>query len=98
MKKGDLSREQAIDQVGLDAVNNVERKNCAPTNRVGYNGEHQGDDLTEWRASVTCKDNAGNDATLEVYYYTTNADDKVIADCDGDGSSIDWDIQGYEIV
>ena len=95
--KGSLTREQAIETVGADAVNRVDREGCEPTNRVGYNGACQGDDLTEWSASVSCKDKDGNECVLLAYYYTDNDDDQAIGDADGDGSAIDWEIAGYEI-
>lgn len=95
--KGNLTREQAIALVGEDAVCSVERKNCQPTNRVGYNGSCQGDDLCEWSASVGCS-NADNDqVTLTAYYYTTNEQDRAIGEADGDGSVIDWTIHGYDV-
>lgn len=95
--KGTLTREQAIETVGLDAVKKVDDKNCEPTNRVGYNGACQGDDLTEWSAGVGCEDNDGYDCTLVAYYYTTNEEDQAIADA-GDACAIDWEIAGYEVV
>lgn len=92
MEKGNLTREQAISEVGEAAVKAVEAKNCEPTNRVGYNGACQGDDFCEWSASVRV-----GDAVLTAYYYTTNAEDEAMAAQDGDGSAIDWEIAGYEI-
>ena len=89
-----LNREQAIKIVGLDAIKRVEAENCEPTNRVGYNGACQGDELTEWSASA--QDKNGN--MLIAYYYTSNEDDQLMADCDGDGSLINWTVSGYEII
>lgn len=97
MTKGNLSREQAVEIVGEAAVNAVESKNCEPTNRVGYNGACQGDTECEWSASVSCKDETGLDVTLTAYYYTTNEQDQLMAECDGDGSVIDWEINGYVV-
>ena len=91
MQKGNLTRDEAIAIVGLAAVQAVEAKNCEPTGRVGYNGECQGDDLCEWSASVSV-----DDGVLIAYYYTSNSDDQAMAD--GDGSDVDWVINGYEIV
>lgn len=88
-----ITRAEAIAAVGIEAVERVERVNCEPTNRVGYNGACQGNALTEWSAAVTVRDD-----TLIAYYYTTNDDDAAMAAADGDGSVIDWDIAGYEIV
>ena len=97
MQKGNMTREQALAAVSAQAVDAVERKNCEPTGRVGYNGACQGDALCEWSASVRCKDKDGNDCTLAAYYYTTNEQDEVMAANSGDGSYIDWEIAGYEI-
>lgn len=97
MQKGNLIREQAVAIVGESAVSKVESKNCEPTNRVGYNGSSQGDNLCEWSASVSCEDSDGDDCTLVAYYYTTNEQDDVMAET-GDGSAINWEIEGFEIV
>jgi hypothetical protein len=93
MKKGNLSREQAIKAAGLAAVRRVESENCEPTNRVGYNGNYQGDSESEWSASVAF----GDGRTLLAYYYISNDQEQEIADHDGDGGAIDWEIAGYEI-
>ena len=42
-------------------------------------------------------DIGGNDVTLTAYYYTTNGQDAVMAET-GDGSSIVWEIEGFEVV
>jgi len=97
MTKGNLSREQAVEIVGEAAVDAVERKNCEPTGRVGYNGACQGNEECEWSASVACNDGDGLDVTLTAYYYTTNEQDQLMAECDGDGSVIDWEINGFSI-
>lgn len=96
--KGGLTREQAIRWVGRDAVDAVAREICEPTNRVGYNGSCQGDDLTEWSASVACTNIHGDNVTLIMYYYTT-ADDEAYAAKTDDWGGIDWDERaaGYEI-
>lgn len=92
-----MNKEQAIEIVGIDAIEALEAENCEPTNRVGYRGLAGGDQLTEWAASVTCKDKDGNDCCVTAYYYTSNDEDKAIADADGDGSAIVWEIDRYEI-
>lgn len=97
-KNGNLTREQAMAIVGAKAVEKVERENCEPTNRVGYNGSCQNDDLTEWSASVSCQDQDGNDVTLVAYYYTDDADEKLVEEVGGDWGAIDWEINGYEII
>lgn len=98
MQKGKLTREQAVEMVGEANVDRVESENCEPTNRMGYNGTCQGDDLCEWSASVKVVDKDGDDCRLVAYYYTTNEQDKAMADADGDGSAITWEIAGFEIV
>jgi len=97
MQKGSMTKDQVVKIVGLQAVEEVERENCEPTNRVGYNGVTQGDSLTEWSAMVSCKDNDGDEVYLVAYYYTTNEQDEIIAET-GDGGSISWEIDGYEVV
>ena len=96
--KGNLTREEAVEIVGENAVTKVERINCEPTGRVGYNGMSQGDDLCEWCASTTVVDDDGEVRSLRVYYYTTNEEDETMAEAEADGSVIDWEICGYEVV
>ena len=96
MQKGNLTRAQAVEQVGAIAVDAVDATNCEPTGRVGYNGAAQENSLTEWSASVACEGSDGCDCTLVAYYYTSNDDDAAMAES-GDGSAITWTIRGYEI-
>ena len=98
MTKGNLTREQAVAIIGEAVVDAAERKNCEPTGRVGYNGACQSDDLCEWSASASGADKDGTACSVVVYYYTTNEDDETMAANDGDGSAIDWEISGYEVV
>lgn len=97
MQKGNLNREQAAAVVGEKLVDALERKNCEPTSRVGYNGACHGDDLCEWTASIIGEDTDGNEVVLTAYYYTTNEQDQIMADNSDDGSCIDWTIKGFEI-
>ena len=93
MKKGTLTREQAIEIVGVDAVAKVDQENCEFTNRVGYNGSTQGDDEVEFSASVRAEDKNGNDVSLIAYYYQdAKAVDKNELDC------LPWEIRGYEVI
>lgn len=94
-KKGNLTREQAIAIVGINAVNAAEAKGCDPTNRVGYNGAYQGDDLIEWRASAIAIDDYGHDCVVSVYYYTSQEEIDAAGD---DLSNVDWEIHGYEVI
>lgn len=70
-------RDQAIAHIGLAHVEAVDRLNCEPTNRAGFNGSCQGDDSIEWSASLPLELD-GIPVTLTVYYYT-DAEDEVIA-------------------
>ena len=92
--KGTLTREQAVAIVGEAAVNKAEATNCEPTNRVGYNGAIQGDDLIEWSGSALAEDKDGTACTVTAYYYTTQ--EKIDAAGD-DLSNVDWTIAGYEV-
>jgi len=93
MKKGTLTRNQVIGIVGLKAVEKVESLNCEPTNRVGYNGSCQNNDLIEWASTVELDDGT----KLTVYYYTDIADEAIVEANGGDWGSIDWVISGYQI-
>jgi hypothetical protein len=95
-RRGYLNREQAIARVGERAVCDVEQWQPEPTGRVGYNGKRHGDSLCEWSASVDCDDTAP-DLMLMAYYYTTNEQDELISNADGDGSVINWEIAGYTV-
>jgi len=92
-----ITREEAIELAGMETVEILDRENCEPTGLVGYNGACQGDDLTQWTASVKFEQD-GQQYTLVAYYYTTNAQDDIMAANDGDGASIDWVIDAYMIV
>lgn len=95
MQKGNLSREQAIAIVGAASVDAVDAKGCEPTNRVGYNGACQGDDLIEWAAGVSAEDKNGESCTLVAYYYTSQEEIDAAGD---DLSNVDWVVAGYEVV
>ena len=81
--KGNLTREQAIEIVGADAVKSVEARNCDFTNRVMDDG------MVEFAASVVTEE-----GVLTAYYYQTQA---AVDAADG-LDSLDWEIEGYEIV
>lgn len=81
--KGNLTREQAVAQVGEEAVAQVERENCDFTNRVRDNG------WVEFSASVTV-----GDKTLVTYYYQTQE----AIDAAGELDQLDWEIEGFEVV
>jgi len=89
-----MTRAEAVALVGEKAVDQVESKNCEPTNRVGFNGACQGDSSTEWSASVPCS--VGEDeGHLIAVYYTTPEQDEAMGAAGGDGSAINWTIDHY---
>lgn len=94
MEKGTLSRQQVIEIAGLSVVKKVEYVNCKPTNRVGYNGACQGDELIEWASSTPFVDVNGIPSTLVAYYYTTQEE---IDESRDDLGSLYWEIFGYEV-
>ena len=96
MRKGALTRDQAIEAVGVAAVEAVERENCEPTNRGGYNGRCNGDGVIEWAAAVACEDRDGDACLLRAYYYTDDDDETLAEEAGWD--SIEWEIAGYEVV
>ena len=81
--KGNLTRAQAIEAAGEDAVKAVESKNCDFTNRVMDDGQ------VEFAASVTT-----SEGVLTAYYYQSQA---AVDAADG-LDALDWEIEGYEIV
>ena len=84
----EMTREEAIKQFGEETVQIVECMCCEPTNTVGLNGECLGDEYTEWTA-----EHQG----LRVYYYTSNEQDRIMAEHE-DASLIDWEIDSYESI
>jgi hypothetical protein len=91
MKKGNLTREQAIQQAGIDVVKAVEAKNCDFTNRV----QTDGDTAVEFSASVSFidLDPAVLTRTLTAYYYH----DADAVEAAGELDQLCWVIEGYEI-
>ncbi len=84
MQKGNLTREQAINLVGIAAVMAVEAKNCDFTNRVMDDGG-----VVEFAASVVT-----SEGVLTAYYYTSQEEIDAAGE---DLSDVDWEIYGYEI-
>lgn len=99
MRSNLLTRDQAINDVGLEAVEAVEAECCEPTCAVGYNGICQGDALTEWSAAHHLTDDDGINVTIRAYYYT-DSDDEALSEETGTwiGDIVDWTVAGYEIV
>jgi hypothetical protein len=94
MRHGNLTRQQAIEIAGEEIVNKLDYVNCEPTSRL----QTDGDDSTEYSASIRfdSKDDTYT-KTLIAYYYTTPEQETKLAENDGDGSCINWEINGYEI-
>lgn len=88
--KGNLTREQAVAQVGETAVISAESANCEPTGRL----QTDGDDRVEFSASVRCDDASGDDVVLTVYYYPTQEELDLAGD---DLGNVKWGIEGYEV-
>jgi hypothetical protein len=82
MNTYNLSRAQAVELAGLEAVESVERENCEPTSRLLP--DHMVD-ITEWAASVKCL--AG---TLSIYYMTNGSDEMIADNNGGDWGEIPW--------
>jgi hypothetical protein len=93
MRKSSLTREQAIERCGIDAVKKVESENCDFTNRVDVDLDLEG--VIEFSASVEARDlKDDNLCVLTAYYY---ADKDQVENCDGDLGSVDWEIHTYTI-
>lgn len=93
MRHGNLTREQAIKQAGIDAVEAIEKENCDFTNRVDQ--ELDFEDVVEFSSSIEFIDAEGINRTLTMYYYP---DAEQINSYDGDFGKVDWDcVEGFEI-
>ncbi len=94
MRKGNLTREEAVAMVGEEAVAKVESEDCDFTNRM----QTDGDTGVEFSASVRCKDQNGDDCVLIAYYYQ---EQEALDDLEEAGNDdlglLDWEIEGYEV-
>ena len=90
MKKGDMTREEAIKAAGLDVVEKLDRANCDYTNRV----QTDGDPAVEFAATVSYTDVDGDTLHLIAYYYQDEDDLDGVEDL----GSLNWEIHGYEII
>jgi len=88
MRHGKMTRDEAIAIVGVDVINKLDATNCEPTSRL----QCDGDDSTEYSAYIRV-----GDVTVVAYYYTTPEQERIMAEHEGDGSYINWEIEGYEI-
>ena len=89
MKKGTLSREEAIELAGIGAVKKVELLNCEPTSRA----QTDGDNDIEYAASI--KLDSGD--ILTAYYYMDGDWYESLEDSERAEELYDWEINGYEI-
>lgn len=84
-----MTREQAIDLVGLATVEKVEAMNCEMTNRAIDDG------TVEFRAETDAgEDENGYSRTLEAYYYQD--DNEEFKACE-DLSNLEWSINHYAV-
>lgn len=90
MKHGTISRKEAIEIVGLEMVEKVDKENCDFTNRI----QTDGDTSVEFSSSVQGEDLNGDDCTLVAYYYQDQDD---IDEAGDDLGNLDWEVEGYEI-
>lgn len=87
--KGTMTREQAIQAVGVELVDKLDAANCDFTGRV----QTDGDDSVEFAASVeTCDEEYGR-MTLTAYYYQSPQALEGVEDL----SSLNWTVAGYEL-
>jgi hypothetical protein len=93
MKKGQYTYNQVVNLYGEDFIDRLYLQDCSPTNRVGYNGQCQGNDYCEWASTLKHP----NGDIVVAYYYIDNASEVLIADA-GDLSVILWIVYGYDIV
>jgi hypothetical protein len=87
--KGTYTRATLIHNVGLAAVEQLERMDFDFTNRV----QHDGDSRVEFAASMRCLDIEGSPVEITAYYYQE-------ADALDDAANfpdLDWTIHGYDI-
>ena len=90
MRHGKLSREEAINLAGSEAVKKVEALSCQPTSRC----QTDGDNDIEYSASVSLPDGD----TLVAYYYMDGDWYEALPD-DVDAEDLcDWEIHGFEIM
>jgi len=90
MRKGILTREEAIRVAGSDVVSRLDSENCDFSNRV----QTDGDTAVEFSASVEFVDEDGTECCLIAYYYQEQDDLDGVEDL----SLLDWDIEGYEVI
>lgn len=91
MRHGKLSREQVVALFGEEVISKLDAEPCEPTSRL----QTDGDDSIEYSATARVKH---EDYTcVTAYYYITPEQNQIMFNHDGDGSAIDWEIEGYDI-
>jgi hypothetical protein len=98
-----MTRDKAIEMVGLGNVMAAESDNCEPTSRL-YDHE---DGEIEWAGSAKVDYNGLSvdqvrnlplgGCTLRAIYYTDAGDAKAVEDNGGDWGGINWTVHHYEI-
>lgn len=89
--KGNLTREQAVAISTEATVRRLEAAECDFTNRL----MDDNDDRVEFSAHISFVDDDGQVSTMLAYYYPTQ---KELDDAGDDLGSVDWVIEGYEVV
>ena len=84
-----MTREEAIETVGLELVEQAERENCECTCRVTDGTEWNG--YTEFSASSDLNENMDR---VVVYYYQPT---ELVLETE-DLGSLDWVIDHYEVI
>jgi len=91
-----VTREEAIEKVGIEAVERVEAENCEWNSGGGKMfGEH--DTTQTWNSRISIKNNEEYEAIYAIYF----VEDEEFIDSDGDPiedlSNIYWKISHYVI-
>lgn len=90
-KHGNMTREQAIEAVGLQLVERLDSEDCDFTGRL----QTDGDDSIEFSASIALPEDREDFYThLFAFYYQSP---EAIEAAGEDLSNCDWKISGYEI-
>ena len=87
MRKGNLTRELAIQKAGVEIVEKLDYENCDFSGRL----QTDGDEAVEFTASIAFTDSDGDKCHLVAYYYQKPEDVEKGLD------QLDWEIEGYEI-
>lgn len=87
-----MTREDAIQYAGIEAVKAVESENCDFTNRVTDGTEWDG--WCEFSASVRLSNDPNDRESLIAYYYQKNEDVDAVEDM-GD---LTWTIDHYSVM